>query len=219
MAIPSEDKPKLILCRHAQTEANHKDIVLGQGDSPLTQDGKSMLQSLALHLSRFIRPRELQGRILTSPLGRARTSAEIMAEQIPWPVTVREELKELAAGDWEGLPRSFVLADRHKLRMSWHDHPPSGESYAHAEHRVRRVITDIRQNNKPHLLMGHSVLNRIVAQQWTGCTAVRALLLDFPFGSACIFSENGETRFMDHTGRLQAESLVSYLDQRVSPPG
>jgi broad specificity phosphatase PhoE len=62
----------LILVRHGQTEANAQGLLLGRADPPLTETGRRQARSLATALP-------TAARIVSSPLMRARQTAEVIA--------------------------------------------------------------------------------------------------------------------------------------------
>jgi broad specificity phosphatase PhoE len=155
----------LYLARHAETAANREGVILGQSDAPLTASGVLSAQKMG---------RLLAGRgvicILTSPLGRARTSAEIMARHVGVEPVLLADLAELSCGRFEGRPRKEVLENERSLRSSWTDRPPGGESYRDAEGRAARAIGVIEKElgRGPVLVVGHAVFNRVLLKLYCG---------------------------------------------------
>ena len=83
----------VFLMRHSETVGNAEKRIIGQMDTPLTGKGKETARRLAALIAR-----ERPGVIVSSPLGRARTTAEIIAEVSACPVTLSDQLKELSCG-------------------------------------------------------------------------------------------------------------------------
>lgn len=126
---------KVLLLRHGQTELSGERRFSGRTDIPLTKEGVKQAQLAA---------RRLLGEDLTvivsSPLQRARRTAEAVAEQTGAPMVIYEELVEADFGAWQGL--TFAEA-----AQKWPDEldawmaspdaaPPEGESFAMVAMRV-----------------------------------------------------------------------------------
>jgi phosphohistidine phosphatase SixA len=77
----------LYLVRHGQTDWNRQQRLQGQLDVPLNTHGTLQAHRLALHLSDF--PITT---ILTSPLQRARSTAQIIAAQLGCSLQIEEDL-------------------------------------------------------------------------------------------------------------------------------
>jgi len=150
--------PRIILARHGRTKFNHDGFIMGRNDSPLTAEGVRTTEALALSLIG-----QKVGGIFCSPLGRAVTSARIYGEKLGAPLFVRDGMAELSCGDWEGKPRREVTDSAGRIRATWFDKPPAGESYHDAEARVGPFITEIHSLNDaaPILVVGHAGVNRV----------------------------------------------------------
>lgn len=150
----------LYLVRHAMTEANAAGLVLGALDSPLAAAGVQAAKRLAAELAgRGI------GRIACSPLGRARETARILGQELGLEPVSLPGLAELSSGVWEYRPRAEAVPQGGSLRSSWNDRPPGGESYADAEPRVAAALAQLAgttSRDRPVLLVGHAVVNRVV---------------------------------------------------------
>jgi broad specificity phosphatase PhoE len=160
---PIRSAPKIILARHGQTVANRDGFVLGRSDSPLTSDGIKTANALAVVLEE-----ERVTAIFSSPLGRAVATAQIYAESFRVPIIVGDEMAELSCGDWEGKSRRLVTQGKARLRATWLDRPPLGESYKDAEPRVSSFIRAIG-SDKYHpavLVVGHASVNRVFLKMW-----------------------------------------------------
>ena len=166
----------IVLARHGETTANRQGIILGQRDYQLTDEGMSMTRKLAALL-----PETQQGMIVSSPIGRALTSAGIFADQTQWPIQILNGLAELSCGQWEGKFRKTVIPDRQFLRLTWDESPPDGESYQAAETRVAEAIHHIKaiQNHDPILVVGHAAINRVFLKIWLGLNLEQAMKIQF----------------------------------------
>jgi broad specificity phosphatase PhoE len=87
----------IVFARHGQTAPNRDGLVLGRADPELTEEGHRQAELLAVALRR-----EPVAAIVTSPLLRARQTAEPMGEACGVPVEVDDRLIEIDWGAWEG---------------------------------------------------------------------------------------------------------------------
>ena len=88
------------ILRHAETEWNVRGMLQGSMDSPLTERGEEQARLCGERLQR-----QLFTTCYTSPLPRARRTAELVLRRMDQPPPIEEEdrLRERAFGDWEGL--------------------------------------------------------------------------------------------------------------------
>nr|WP_062334250.1 bifunctional RNase H/acid phosphatase [Herbidospora sakaeratensis] len=126
----------LILLRHGQTALSVEKRFSGLGDPALTELGETQAEKAAVRLAGA----KLDA-IVSSPLGRARQTAEAVAKATGLPVHVDDDLRETDFGAWEG--RTFAeIRDRwpHEMNAWLADPavaPPGGESFQAAGRRVR----------------------------------------------------------------------------------
>jgi ribonuclease H / adenosylcobalamin/alpha-ribazole phosphatase len=129
-----------VLLRHGQTPLSAERRFAGRGDYPLTELGRKQAGAVAVRLAE----RGSIDLIVTSPLGRARRTAEAVAERLSVPMTVDDGLVETDFGSWEGL--SFAeVSERWPAEMkSWladaEAPPPGGESFAVVGRRVDAAL-------------------------------------------------------------------------------
>jgi len=130
---------EIILVRHGETEANRAGRLLGRSDPPLTDTGERQAQAVA---DALVSCRAAV--VLTSPLRRASTTADRIAEVLGVPAQVDERLVELDYGEWEGL--GFAeLPDG--VARRWRDDPgltpPGGESLRAVRARVGGLCDEL----------------------------------------------------------------------------
>ena len=128
-----------ILLRHGQTGFSAERRFAGRGDIALTDTGLRQAAAAADRLT----PRGIDA-IVTSPLQRARRTAEAVATATGAPLTVDDALAEADFGKWEGLTFGEA-AERWPEEMSaWLASadvaPPGGESLADASERVLAAL-------------------------------------------------------------------------------
>jgi probable phosphoglycerate mutase len=86
--------------------------------------------------------------LCSSPLQRARESAEILAERLDLPIEYREDVLELDFGEWTGLTFDAVRADeRWRLWSTCRSIAcvPGGESMRQVQERAVKALFELRQ--------------------------------------------------------------------------
>lgn len=108
---PSNGQTELYLVRHGQTAGNVRDLFIGQTDMPLDNVG----QRQAMELGRRFRDIQLDG-LMTSPLLRARRTAEEIGKATGHDPVVVPGLSEIHFGKAEGLTYQQVIQQFPELR-------------------------------------------------------------------------------------------------------
>ena len=122
--------------------------------------------------------------MFTSPLGRARRTAEILAEALE--LRVLDDLAEVAHGEWSGLTSAEIdtgwpglRAAREKDKYAFRF--PGGESYADAELRAVRALESIAATgSRRPLLVSHEMIGRLLVKQLAALSVEEALRGDQP---------------------------------------
>jgi broad specificity phosphatase PhoE len=109
---------RMLLLRHAETEWNRERRFQGWRDSALTPTGREQAESAARLLA--VTP---VAAVWSSPLGRARETAAIIAGPHALPVREAEGFKEMGFGPWEGLTRDEVEARFPAELRAWAETP------------------------------------------------------------------------------------------------
>lgn len=129
----------LILVRHGRTAANARGLLLGRLDVDLDDEGRRQAAALAAAVADGPPPATV-GRVVSSPLRRARATAEVFGV----PVEVDERWVELDYGEWDGRPVRDVPAEQWAAwRADTSFAPPGGESLADLDRRVRAACEDL----------------------------------------------------------------------------
>ncbi|MEV4896256.1 bifunctional RNase H/acid phosphatase [Nonomuraea sp. NPDC055795] len=130
----------LLLLRHGETPLSVERRFSGLGDAELTANGLAQAVAAAERLSR--EPYRLDV-IVSSPLKRARQTAEAVAARAGLGVEVDEDLRETDFGAWEGHTFTEIQRRWPEELAAWLAEPsvapPDGESFAEAARRVQRV--------------------------------------------------------------------------------
>lgn len=130
----------LFLVRHARSTWNTEGRWQGQADPPLDELGLKQAHAVAARLQD-----EALAAIYTSPLQRAKQTAEIIAATCHAPLIADNRLMERNVGEWAGLTSEEVKArypDSFKPGW-WVKGAPGGETQAELVARVEVVFNEI----------------------------------------------------------------------------
>ena len=137
--------------RHGETDWNAQDLSQGNVDIPLNETGLAQARSASL----LLRGRGIRA-IISSPLSRARITAEIAGAELGLPVQFDEGLREVAFGVQEGKPMS-----------EWFSHwvdgeltPEGAESFADLSIRAVAAINRCTSRPPTILVVAHGALFR-----------------------------------------------------------
>ena len=154
----------VVLTRHGATPLSEPEQHLGQSiDIGLSAAGRVAAPALADRLAGVA-----FDRIVSSPLRRARETAEIVAGSLP--VETDGRIVEMDYGAWEGLTYEQIDARDLELRRRWEKDPartacPEGESGDDVARRARSFLGDAiargRQGGRI-LVVAHATFNRIL---------------------------------------------------------
>jgi broad specificity phosphatase PhoE len=133
----------LLLARHGQSVSNAVRRFQGTQDVALSELGARQAEALG----QVLRHRRVSA-VYTSPLERARRTAEIAAAGLDLPLTAVHDLRELSLGEWEGLTVEEVCALPGDPYAQWVRDPvaclpPGGEPLADVQARVVRAMAGI----------------------------------------------------------------------------
>jgi len=125
----------LVLVRHGETEGNAAGQLLGHSESPLTAKGRSQAAALGVVLGPV-------SRLVSSPLGRARLTAEALGLDVA--LEIDHRWIEVDYGDYEGRALGSVPAEVWaRWRADPAFRPPGGESLAEVGARVREACEEL----------------------------------------------------------------------------
>lgn len=136
------DPTTFLLARHGATAYSLEKKFSGSGgmDLPLIELGEQQGAALAREIAR----RGEATRIVSSPLLRARQTAQLIADATGLPMSINEDFAECAFGEWDG--HTFT-----EVRELWPEEmadwlastavaPPGGESFDQCQARVQRGL-------------------------------------------------------------------------------
>lgn len=176
------------LVRHGETEWSLSGQHTGVTDLPLTPVGEDKAKALAPLLAGTA-----FGRILSSPLQRARRTADLagLAD-----VQICADLVEWRYGDYEGITTAEIRVTQPDWSV-WTDGAPHGESPGDVSARVDRVIERCRNLGARTLLVAHGHVLRALAARWVEQPI--ALGAHLPLGTArvCVLGFDRGTPTID----------------------
>jgi len=133
-----------VLLRHGETPLSAERRFAGRGDIPLTETGQLQARAAAERLA----ARGGIQLIVTSPLQRARLTAEAVAAATGAPVRVDDGWMETDFGEWEGLSYAEAMQAWPEQVAAWSKDtslaPPGGESFAATTRRVLPALDRVR---------------------------------------------------------------------------
>lgn len=156
--------PILLFVRHGETDWNRSGRIMGARPVPLNQNGITQAARLALQLTALKNPA-----LYSSPILRARQTADILAATLHVPVREEPGLREIGTGEWEGRYWHEIEGDPVRVnfyRLAQEARPPGGETLGEVQQRavaaVQRLIQDT--GSRPVVAVTHAdVIRTIVA--------------------------------------------------------
>ena len=157
---------EILLARHGQTGDNADGRILGRRDPPLTAVGVAQARGLAAGL----RDAGLAA-LWTSPLGRARATADIVGEAVGLAPVVLPDLVESARGRWEGRRVAELAAEEPEAFAAFVSGDPAfafpgGESLRGQAERTRRALDVVAAGPLPALVVAHAGTVRAALALW-----------------------------------------------------
>lgn len=174
----------VLLVRHGETEWNLERRIQGRLDSPLTERGVAQAHAIGALVGNL--PDSTSVRIVASPLGRARRTAQIICEHLaigPEPA-IDDRLREISVGSWDGLtysdielrfPGIFDGEGRHE----WYFRSPDGDTYEGFAGRVGEWLSELAET---HFVVAvtHGIVSRVLRGLYAGLPRAVALTLPVP---------------------------------------
>ena len=173
----------IYLVRHGQTAFNAEGRLQGHVDSPLTERGRAQAVRFGETLQGLTAPGE-GWRIVASPLGRARATAEVIRDVLGWgEIELEPRLIELSWGDWDGRLRTELEA-RHADafgQSGWAFRAPTGESYESVHGRMADWLADLAPEPERRIIaVSHGVAGRVLRGVYAGLSQADAVVQPVP---------------------------------------
>jgi broad specificity phosphatase PhoE len=205
---------KLILVRHGETHWNKDGLVQG-GDSDIELNDTGLEQ--ARKLAAFLKNEPIIA-ILSSPLRRAITTAEIIASHHQLPVEIDQGLRELKVGDLEGISISDLRTTFSRFLLQWWQDGeamklPNGESLVELQQRAWKAIEDLLERHKTNPEHNQDATVVVVSHYFV-TLAIVLKALNLPLGYFIKFKLDlagvSILEFRDYGARLVTFNNTSY---------
>ncbi|GAC1469720.1 MAG: histidine phosphatase family protein [Chamaesiphon sp.] len=187
---------KLYFLRHGQTARSRDNVFCGALDPQLTSDGLEMAKAFAAAYQST-----LWTAVFSSPMERTITTAQPLCDALELKMELREGLKEISYGKWEGQTIEMVSQTYHDDYIRWVAdpawYPPTeGELAVAIAYRGLQVIEEIQQRYSQGnvLIVSHKATIRIILCSLLGIDVGRfRFRLGCPVGSVSVieFSSHG----------------------------
>jgi probable phosphoglycerate mutase len=150
-------KVDIIVFRHGETDWNLERRIQGSTDVPLNKKGSEQAKELAAKLKN-----QNLKIIYSSDLLRAKSTAEIISEELKIQIEYTPKLREIHCGTAEGRINTEVWRELgEEFKQRWHSYLgadwdlkfPQGESKRAAIHRVTQFILEVARKH-PNLRIG-----------------------------------------------------------------
>ena len=192
----------IYLVRHGQTAFNQERRIQGHVDSPLTELGVRQAHAVAGLLKDLVRA-EPGWRVVSSPLGRAAATADVIGERLGLPVELDDRLKEMSWGPHDGRLRRELEAEYPDTfgRTNWAFDVPDGESYEAVAGRVGAWLADLPpEPDRRIIAVSHGITGRVLRGLSAGLDRDQAATQDVP-QDAVFLLQHGRV------GRIDCEAV------------
>lgn len=167
----------LYLVRHGQVYfPDGVKRCIGRTEYYLNETGKEQAKLLGIYLEQTASGKKNGGyRVFSSPLKRAKETAELMSEG-KWPVQIVDELKEMDMGEWENIP----LKD---IRKTLESEPIYGESRRSGLKRFQKAVETILAKTEGDIIcVAHAGINCCFLADIMGIPLDTSRTLPQPYG-------------------------------------
>ncbi|MBV8078956.1 MAG: histidine phosphatase family protein [Actinobacteria bacterium] len=180
-------RTRLVVVRHAEPDESVRHCIYGRLDPELSPEGAAHAEAIAAMLAG-----ETFVALYTSPLRRARATAEPLARRTRLEPVVVDDLRELDFGELEGLTLEEA-ATRYPVEATWFLSPatatfPGGESVAALRTRVAAAIAAIveRHEGEQVAVVTHAMPIRTILVDALGMEPDLMFRFDLSYGSLTV---------------------------------
>ncbi len=195
---------KIFIIRHGQTSGNSALKYFGITDVELNENGINQAGLISKRLEK-----ENICRIYSSSLKRAFKTAEIIAKPHRISVELKEDLKEINFGDWEGLSFQEIQESYPNEFSKWQNNitgftMPQGESILELKRRVEAAFSEILnsagENNV--VVVTHGGPIRVILSKMLSLDALETVFWK-------IKQDNAALNIIENTDNAQIISLIN----------
>lgn len=173
----------IILMRHGETFWNREGRIQGHTESDLTPLGERQARAMAALAADLVRREGGGFRLISSPIGRARRTAGMVADATGLPVEIDARLAEICCGEWEGRLRSEIAhihPDTFRTR-EWFFGAPGGETFEDVAARAADWLNGLPPEPERRVIaVSHGVWGRLARGVYAGLDRQGTLDQDVP---------------------------------------
>lgn len=208
----------LYFLRHGQTAASRDNVFCGSGlDLELTEEGVEMANAFAVAYRSIP-----WNAVYASPMRRTVMTAQPICTSLGIRMELREDLKEIGYGKWEGKTVAGIDQEYHDDYIRWSADPAwcaptDGEPAVEIARRTLKVIEEIKEkfSSGNVLIVSHKATIRIILCGLLGIDVGR-----FRYRLACPVSSLSIVEFSNQGPLLRVLADRSHLTDRLrSLPG
>jgi len=204
---PDHKGARLLLVRHGETEWNRQGRFQGQIDVPLNDNGRVQASQAA----EFLKSVQIDSAV-SSSMSRPKETAEIILKSHPEvELKLRDDLREISHGLWEGKFEVEIEHDYPGLLHQWQQKPetvqmPEGENLQQVWDRAVvgwNAIVEAAQPGDTILVVAHDAINKVILCYVAGLTP--AAFWNFKQG-------NGAVSVIDYVKGTDAPPLLMAMN-------
>ena len=191
---------EIYLVRHGYTKSNELDVFLGQQNIDLTDKGRKQAECVG----EYLKDKNIS-MIYSSDLDRACQTAEPLSNAIKLPIIKRENLREIAAGEWDWVSYEQINEKYSDAWWYWgndicNSYCVGGETFLEVQERVYGEMVKIAEESdgKTITVFSHGTSIKSFLCKVLGLTGKEANDLTYP-GNASV------TRLLYDNGKFTAD--------------
>jgi broad specificity phosphatase PhoE len=203
----------LYFMRHGETIYSRTDGYCGDLDPDLTPEGIQMAEAFAASYKTLP-----WTAVYVSPMKRTIATAKPLCDAIGMEMQLRDGLKEIRYGEWEGQSREYVKEHFLEDYINWMTEPAwnpptGGETAVQISSRASLVVTEIQEKYKSAnvLVVSHKATIRIIL-----CTLLGIDLGRYRDRIDCPAASVHVVKFDEHGPLLQRLGDRSFMDKNLS---
>ena len=146
----------IYLVRHGLDDENY---IGGWSDVDLIDEGIKQIESTREYIINNLKI----NKIITSDIKRARTTANIINEQLELPLEIDKTLRELDKGDYTGIKKDTLTKEEKEFikNITIYDIYPNGESMKGFYERIVKIIPTLKKYEDSLVVTHRGVINMI----------------------------------------------------------
>ncbi|MFZ5720487.1 MAG: histidine phosphatase family protein [Pseudomonadota bacterium] len=189
----------ILLLRHGETFWNREGRIQGHTESDLTPLGERQAQAMAALVADLVRREAGEWRLVASPIGRARRTAETVARATGLSMETDPRLAEICCGAWEGKLRAEIAHHHPEVfaTREWFFGAPGGETFEDVTARAADWLAGLPpEPGRRVIAVSHGVTGRLLRGAYAGLGRQATLDQDVP-QDAIYRLQNGQIDRLD----------------------